>query len=173
MFINSIAKKIWLLVFFVFIWLFGVKAEDLAIAPENVQAALFLKILAFNTKLTGDITIYVIGSKDFADEMKKGIGKSIGSGKLSNVVSGEELPTEKPSIIYVSDKSKLDEVIKYSYENKVLSITGNPNFVKEGITLGVGVAGGKPKVVLNLNSSKEEDINWNPAILKIALVIKK
>jgi hypothetical protein len=104
--------------------------------------------------------------------MKKGIGKPIGGGTLTKVDEGAGLPTDKPSIIYSSDPGIVDKITAYTHQNKVLSITGDPGSVQKGITLGVGVAGGKPTVLLNLASSKEEGVDWNAAILKIALTVK-
>jgi len=40
-----------------------------------------------------------------------------------------------------------------------------------GISLGIGLEDGKPKILLNLSASKDEGIDWNPAILKIATTL--
>jgi len=52
-------------------------------------------------------------------------------------------------------------------------MTGKPDLVKEGVALGIGVGSdGKPKVILNLSATAEENLTWNPAILKMARIIK-
>ena len=104
--------------------------------------------------------------------MKKAEGKPIGSAKLEKVVAGDNLPSEKPSVIYIGSSGKLSDVLNYTKENKVLSITGNPDLVSKNVTLAVGTSGGKPKIMLNLSSTKDEGIEWNPAILKVAATIK-
>ena len=149
-------------------------AEDLYTAPPKIQAGLFLKLLGFNKGIAsgGDISIHVVASPEFAAAMKKAVGKAVGKGRLSSVTEGNSVPTEKPTVIYVGDSSKTHEVISYTRANKILSITGLPDQVNNGITLGVGVLGGKPKIMLNISSSKEEGVDWNPALLKIASVIK-
>jgi hypothetical protein len=149
-----------------------VHAEDIAKAPPEIQAALFVKLLGFDKTLSGNVSICVIGSPEFAVEMKKGIGKDIGNGKLASVSESAGLPSEKPSAVYLGDGSKANEVIAYARSNKVLSITGIPELVEKGISLGVGVSEGKPKVLLNMASSKEEGRDWNPAILKVAKIIQ-
>ena len=54
----------------------------------------------------------------------------------------------------------------------MLSITGNPDLASKDVSLIVGISNGKPKILLNLSSSKGEGIEWNPAILKVAATIK-
>ena len=145
-------------------------------APANVAAALIVKLVSFAKNIcdnTGDITIYVLGSAEIAEELKKGIGKNIGNAILKNVDSGADLPATAPSVLYIGDTSRLKEVIRYSRSNKILSTTGDPDLVKEGITLGVGVGDdAKPKILLNLTSSVEEGLDWNPAIMKIVQTVK-
>ncbi|MDY6989918.1 MAG: YfiR family protein [Thermodesulfobacteriota bacterium] len=149
-------------------------AQDIDEAPPKLQAALFVKLLAFNKGLAsgGDISIYVVGSQAFATAMKSGIGQRIGQGKISAVTTGDGLPTEKPEVIYVGNASMTDKVIEYTRANGIMSITGKPAQVKKGVALGVGVREGKPKILLNLSASKAEGIDWNPALLKIATVFR-
>jgi hypothetical protein len=150
----------------------GAAAEEYAAAPHPVQAAMFLRLLAFDNSHTGDVTIHVVGDSKFAQEMKKGVGKEVGEGKLAKVTSSDSLPSTEPTAVYVSSAKKAEMVTKYTREHDLLSLTGNPELVEKGVTLGLGVSGGKPKVLLNLTSSKEEKIEWNPAILKLAITSK-
>jgi len=149
-------------------------AENIDVAPPKLQAGLFLKLLAFNKGLAsgGDISIYVMGSPEFAAAMRTGIGKTVGKARIRSVTEGNSLPTDKPEVIYVGSASMTDTVIKYTRANHIISITGRPDQVEKGVTLGVGVLAGKPRILLNLWSSKEEGIDWNPAILKISTIIK-
>ncbi len=141
-------------------------------APEKVQLALFLKLLPFNKNISGggEITIYVIGSDSFAKLAKAAIGKSIGKSKIAKVEVVDSVPDDikKMSVVYLGDESKIKDIIKSTQAKKVLSITGLPSCVSKGVTLGVGIEKKKPRILLNLSSSKEEGIDWNPAILKVA-----
>ncbi len=152
----------------------SVFAEDINPAPEPLQAAIFLKLLGFNQNLAsgGDVSVYVVASPGFASEMKKAIGKKVGAATIKKVDEGDGIPSEKPSIIYLGPGANVSDMTSYSKSNKILSITGTPDFSSKGATLLVGVSGGKPKIILNLTSSKEEGINWNPAILKVASTVK-
>lgn len=148
--------------------------EDFGTAPVSLQAALFLKLLAFdkNISSSGTVTVYVVGSPEFASEMKNAEGKPIGSATLGKVIEGPNVPSEKPSVIYIGSESSLAEILTYTKGNKILSITGNPVLISKDVSLFVGVSEGKPKIMLNLSSSKDEGIDWNPAILKVAATIK-
>lgn len=152
----------------------AVRGESYDIAPPKIQAAIFLKLLAFSKDLgsAGDISVHVIGSPEFADEMKKTVGREIGKSKIVSVEETSELPSRKPSVIYVGNPAKLEEIIAYSRSSKVLSITGIPDLVAKGVTLGIGVAEGKPKILLNVSASEKEGLAWNPAIMKISALIK-
>jgi hypothetical protein len=149
-------------------------SEDIGVAPIALQAALFLKLLAFNKNIStsGSATIYVADSPEFAAEMKKAEGKPLGTAKLGKVIEGKGVPSDKPSAIYIGDESALAKLTAYTKANKILSITGNPGLVSKDVSLAVGISGGKPKIMLNLSSSKDEGIDWNPAILKVAATIK-
>jgi hypothetical protein len=148
--------------------------EDIGAAPAPLQAALFLKLLAFDKNIasSGSVTIYVIGAPEFAVEMKKTEGKPVGTATLGKVIEGDGVPAEKPSVIYIGSDAKLSEIIAYTKSNKILSITGNPALVSKDVSLIVGISESKPKIMLNLSSSKDEGIDWNPAILKVAATMK-
>lgn len=148
--------------------------EDIGVAPAPLQAALFLKLLAFDKNIAsgGTITIYVVGATEFAAEMKKTEGKPVGTATLGKVIEGDGVPSEKPSVIYIGTEAKLSDILAYTKANKILSITGNPSLVSKNVSLLVGISEGKPKIMLNLSSSKDEGIDWNPAILKVAATMK-
>lgn len=172
--IPKISTSFITVVFSLFFLVQPALSENIGEAPFPLQAALFLKLLAFDKNISsgGSVTIHVVDAPEFAAEMKKAEGKPIGSAKLEKVTAGDNLPSEKPSVIYIGSSGKLSDVLKYTKENKVISITGNPDLVSKDVTLAVGTSGGKPKIMLNLSSTKDEGIEWNPAILKVAATIK-
>jgi hypothetical protein len=122
-------------------------SEDIGTAPIPVQAAVFLKLLEFdkNISSSGTISIYVVGSSDFAAAMKKAEGKAVGAATIGKVIEGTGTPAEKPSVVYIGSESVLSQLQTYTSTNKILSITGNPEFVSKGVSLSVGISDGKPK----------------------------
>lgn len=153
----------------------SVALAELSPAPANVSAALIIKLAAFEKKVagSGDVTIYVMGDADVAKEFQTVVGAYIGGARLKSVKSGNELPTSTPTILYLGNSAKAAEATKYAQTNKILSTTGIPDLVSSGITLGIGIGSdGKPKVLLNKASSGNEGCEWNPAIMKVATVVK-
>ncbi len=171
---KSVFKCIILILFISSILFSTVYGNSYGNVPVDIQATLFLKILAFNNDINrgGEVTIHVINSHEFAAEINKSVGEKIGKSELAAVNDALGLPSQKPSVIYIGDSSMFDEIIKYTRSNNILSLTGIPSLVEKGATLGVGVSGGKPKVLLNISSSKKEGISWNPVILKISKIYK-
>ena len=136
-------------------------------APAKLQAALIMKLLTYYNNLgTKDYTIYVVGAEDVANELKGAIGKKTGKATLAAVTSGATAPSGGADIVYVG--ADVQGSISYTQRTSTLSITGNPDFLNQGVTLGIGLAAGKPKIFLNLTASKAENADWNPAILKVA-----
>jgi hypothetical protein len=144
-------------------------------APPELAAALLVKLAAFEKRIaaSGEVTVYVLGDSKAAAEFQKCIGAPIGPSKLARVASGAALPSETPSILFVGEKADVKAAVGYAKTRKILSAAADPARVVEGVSLGVGVgADGKPKIVLNLSSSSEEDLEWNPAILKLAKTVR-
>ena len=170
-------KIIKIMVYILFLSLVGSSLQaQMKNAPANVVAAMLVKVINFEKNIanSGDITVYVLDAPDVVAELKKAIGMSVGKSTLKTVTSGNTLPADKPSLIYFDDASRLNAVIGYTHGNNILSATGHPDLVEKGATLGFGIGDdNKPKIFLNLNASLEEELDWNPAILKIAKIVKE
>lgn len=137
------------------------------VAPAKLQAVLFTKVLAFDTNLgSEDFIIHVIGEATVAKELRKLIGTKCGNATLKDVSEGPGVPDNGAKVIYLQDANA--DVIAFSRNKKLLTITGNPSLVSDSVSLGVGVENDKPTILLNLTNSKEEGIVWNPAILRVA-----
>jgi len=144
--------------------------------PPDMVAPLIIKLAGFEKNLSGsgkDLSIYVMGSPSMYAVLGNMIGTKIGNSTIANVMSGDDLPIIQPAILYLGNASRVDDAIKYTRSKQILSVSGIPDLVNNGITLGIGISDdGKPSVFLNMASSKEEKLVWNPAILKIAKTIK-
>jgi len=139
-------------------------------APANIQAALIIKLLPMVNNLGArEYKIHVVGAPEIAEILKGEIGKTTGKAKLIGVTAGDGPPAEPVDVIYVGNNA--GPATQYSQSNGALSITGNPDLIKAGVTLGIGLENKKPKIFLNLKSSKAEGVDWNPAILKLAQTV--
>ncbi|HPN37478.1 MAG TPA: YfiR/HmsC family protein [Melioribacteraceae bacterium] len=165
-------KKVVLLFFIVLILVSNVNFAQKEV-PANQVVPLTIKVLALNKSLKGNIKIYVLGNDAIANELKKNIGNTIVAATISAVDAGSDIPAGKYDIIYVCNASKVNAAKSYAKQHKSLTITNIPTLAFEGITLGFGLDDDKKQIIfLNLSSSSEQGMEWNPAIMKVAQTIK-
>lgn len=163
--------KYYFSILLLFIFLGTINAQDSA--PPSLAATTTIKILALNKSLKGNVKIFVVGSDAIANELKKNVGNTIVSMVLSGVESGSDVPSDKYDIIFCASSGKASSVKSYAKKHKSLSITNIPDLVFSGITLGFGIDDDKkPLIFLNLSSSSEQGMDWNPAIMKVAQTVK-
>ena len=145
-------------------------------APAFMVSGLIMQMLTFEKSLmskSGDLSIHVVGSKAIADELTKSIGTPIAKCKLSKVTQSNDLPKEKIDVLVIADPDMVDKAIAYTRAEKILSITSKPELVEKGVSLGIGMneTGGQ-SIIVNMTASKEEGLDWKPAILKIAKAVQ-
>ena len=141
-------------------------------APVNVQIALLSKVLDLNRALAGDVIIHVVGADEFAAALGAFKGKRFGSRTLADVTTGGPVPAGTAQVVYLGDAGQVDAVMAHSRANGIMTVTGLPALVAKGISLGIGIEGGKPAILINAAASRAERIDWNPAILKISTVVE-
>ena len=145
-------------------------------ALPKLAVPLGLKIISlqkrFGSKPEG-ITVYVLSDAGVAKAFQSEVDRTVGTMKLSKVLSGDTLPEEKPDVLFVGDRSRIDEVLRYTRNNKVLSMARNEKFAAQGVTLAVFQdAYGKLAVTMNMSGAALEGIEVNPATLKVAMGLK-
>ncbi len=133
-------------------------------APANLRAAILVKVLAFEKNYKPNGAIYVIGDNELAAQLEA-------SGKFSKVDKGTGAPSGSYDAVYCDDAGLVGAVTAYTKGKKVPSLTGVLGLVEKGITVGIGIDGGKPKILMNLSSSQAEGLDWNPAIFNIVTKI--
>ena len=137
-------------------------AQDMAV-PANLQAALFKKIFSFNKTLTakGSVEVAVIGAG--ADEVVSAFKDAgVNAKAVSDIGSA--------SVVYVMPGTASPKA--QSASKSVLSISGVTSNVEEGkVAIGIGVEGGKPKIIINMAQLKAEGQELSADLLKIAKVI--
>lgn len=158
-------------IFFMFFPAYG---AEYGFVPYKLQAALFFKILNFHNGVNQgkDVVIHVVDNPEFAGEMKTYIGKKIGKSTLTRVTEGDRFAGKIPSVVYVGRKENIEPILEFTRAHSILSITGHPGLLKKGVTMGIGEHEKKPRILLNIESSKKEGVNWNPVIIKISKIIE-
>ncbi len=153
------------------------QGSTVSIAPANIQASLFVKLLPYNKNISGggDVVIYVLDTPAVAKAMKSAVGRKLGKSRLADIIAISKVPKEKPqarAVLYLADRRQVKAATAFCHKHKILSMTGNPALAKQGITLTVGIENKKPKILLNLTATKKESIDWHPDILKVATKVK-
>ena len=151
----------------IFLFLIGLMtinsfAQDMAV-PANLQAALFKKIFAFNKTLAakGNVEVAVIGA---------GAEEVISAFKQAGVNAKVASDIGSASVVYVMPGTASPKA--QSAAKGVLSISGIPSNAEEGkVAIGIGVEGGKPKIIINMAQLKAEGQELSADLLKIAKVI--
>lgn len=139
----------------------------------NMAAVLTLKVSAMEKQLSesgAGLTIYVADAPEIAKELRKIIGTTIGKSSLVSVQEGNGVPSSMPDIIFIGSPSNASKLIRFSRQNHILTISNNQEVFDMGtsILLSKDEATGKNYISLNITSSKEEGLEWKPALLKIA-----
>ena len=129
--------------------------------PANLQAALFKKIFSFNKTLQakGNVEVAVLGG---------GSGDVVSAFKEAgiNVKAVDQVPSDA-AVVYVMPGATPPK------KNGVFSISGVPSYVESGkVSVGIGIDGGKPKIIVNLGQLKAEGQEMSADLLNIAKVIQ-
>lgn len=142
-------------------------SQDMAV-PAKLQAALFKKIFSFdNTLKSKGIDIAILTTDGSGGEVESNFKAA---GLKVSVVTGNSVPSGA-TVAYVmpgvsSPKSECAS-------KKVLSVSGVTSYVESGdVAIGLGVEGGKPKIIIHHNQLMAEGHEIAGGLLNIAKVIK-
>jgi hypothetical protein len=169
-----------------------VYAQDMVL-PVDIQFQLFSRILSFNRAIpeTGnaDFVIIVLYQKSvrYSFDTKDQILQLSSLPKIGRrsvrvqAVSFEResdletaLAATTGNAVYIAPLRSVDisKVIGVSQRRGLLTLTGVPDYVDRGASVGIGVRGEKPLVIINLASAKAVGADFSSQLLSIAKVIQ-
>ena len=165
--------------------------------PVEVQYPLLLKIISFdhnfNSKIHNNIIIIGIiyqerniNSKDCAENLldaaenspiKTAFGKQVilEMINISNAAEGlRKLNSGEYSILYIAPLRafELSKITSIAENQKILTFTGVPKYVNEGISVGIDIQSDKPRIVINLTSALSAGCDFHPQLLKISRIVQ-
>lgn len=171
------------------------RAEKMALTADK-QVPLLLKILTydrqFEAKAGSEVVIgivYAAADPDSAPAMEALSATLSGfAGKTVKKLPIKywQIPYSTPdrleaivkekgiNVIYVcpgNDKN-LPAIIKLAKGGRITTLTGIPEYVKKGLSVGVGERSGKPQIYINLDASKAEGSDFDASLLRIAEVVR-
>ena len=167
-----------------------------AMVPEWDQMMIFLKVLTYDrtisTSETDTLKIGVLfdsrnaSSVKSSDEiirvLKANQGKTINNHQFayelldsnSQTPLRDSITNSQVSILYITIKqgSKLPEVIETTRDLDILTLTGVEEYIKQGVAISIGIRGGAPRIILNLNAIKAEGHEFNSNLYRVCEVIR-
>jgi hypothetical protein len=171
-------------------------AEPMAVSPD-VQVPIFLKALAYDRNLLdkarGDILIgllFVPGDVE-SEAAARSVAKLMAAYPTGDVIDlpvyyrmipmqdstdlAQIIHDEWVDVLYVAPgvQERLGDVLRVVSGLKVLSITGVPAYVDQGISLGVEAREGHAQIVVNLASAESAGSKFAGHFLSLCRVIRK
>lgn len=161
--------------------------------PVDIQWALFTKILQFDRNLperVGDeIVIGIVFQERYrnsltvknnllqaasSDSLIRNIGVRYVPIKLSPGVDFKSVIMDGDiDVLYITPLRAFDLKIitDVSRAEDLLTLTGVPEYVAKGITVGIGQRANKPLIIINKEAAKAEGVDFSSRLLKLAKVI--
>ncbi len=172
----------------------SVVAQQMAV-PANLQVPLLLKILTYDRNLAsrpGDaLTVRIVfraGDTEseqaagevaavldaLTDKSVKGLPirfTSIPIGTEDELIAAIQI--DAVSVLYVAPGAvDVPMVLRVARSSRVVSATGVPALVDQGVAIGIGVNRDKPQVLINLPASRQEGSEFDASLLRIATVVR-
>jgi hypothetical protein len=163
--------------------------------PADLQIPLILKVLTYDRQLEskagGEVNIGIVYSPadpsssqattDVSGTLNKFAGKTVKKLPINywtiEFVSTQRLEAilkeKNISVLYVSPgvEKHITAITQVSQSRRVTTTTGVPDFVKQGVAVGIGQRRGKPQIYINLEASKSEGSEFDASLLRIATVV--
>lgn len=165
--------------------------------PIDVQVPIILKVLTYDRQFearTGDaVTIGIIhdptdpisarAMSDLSETLYAARDKTVRRLPIRyfqiDITGTPDLAgfseERKISVYYLTPGLTSDtiaRVLEVSREHGITSITGVPEFVDAGVSVGIGERRGRPQILINLPASRAEGCEFDASLLRIATVIK-
>jgi hypothetical protein len=173
------------------------KAKEEMPVPPRIQIPILLKVLTYDRnfeKKVGDTLVIGI-LYDSQDEDSKKIKEKVSdvldslSGKTVKDVPftyvdldyssknslKNSIESKKVDVLYIAPAGigYLKSIVQISQKYKILTITGAPDYVKKGISVGIGLKEKKPEIWINLSSAKAEGSDLPANLLRLCKVIRE
>ncbi len=163
--------------------------------PTKLQVPILLKLLSYDRdlkrhdKVTLKIgVLFKAGSKEsedykddimkFIDESKKLHGlnlrrEAIPFTNTDDLVKKIEDMRIAVLVITPNMNESVEKIIGIGRWKNVTTLAIDPKYVERGAVAGIELAGKRPQIVINLESSKDHGCNFPAQLLKVARIIRK
>ena len=159
-------------------------AQEVAV-PVEIQVPLLLKILTFDRRLADAAEPLVVGVVfQRRNRASAAIGEEV-RGLLATaarpirvvVIDLDEtrdlrgmLLRENVRVVYIAPLQavSVSTVAEATRGERVVSVTGVPRYVEQGLAVGIDLRDSRPRIVINLAASRAEGADFSAELLKLA-----
>lgn len=156
------------------------------IVPSQIQVALLGKIFALEGRLQAkddaelELGVYANSSDAISKKTQGEIVKIFGmmAGKLpGKAISAKSISSIDEiaglDIVYVAPgcESDIAAIIALCAEHQVLGVSAVEEYANSGLALAIGIAGGKPKIIINKSAAEATGSKFVDQIAAIAKMI--
>lgn len=171
-------------------------AQQLAV-PVDVQLPLLFKVLSYDrtlsAKTTAQLHVGILFQRSVraSVETKDAVLALQAAGALNDLdgIPLEFVPIDitdepgwpatlafiEPNILYVTPLHgvAVQSIATICRGHQIASITGVPEYVERGLSIGISGTEGKPQIIVNLSASIEEGLHIGSQALKLARLVGK
>ncbi len=146
--------------------------------PENVQAVILLKVLGYTRKIGGieksNIVIGILNGGAMINFVKAAAEKAENTKITVKEVKASNL--EGIDIVYIPKGTAAAEIKKVTEDakkKKIFTIAGDPDMMNSySVTFSVYLEDQRPRLVVDLESSEQEGVNFSAELLNITQIKK-
>ncbi|MBI1939376.1 MAG: DUF4154 domain-containing protein [Ignavibacteriales bacterium] len=177
------------------IFFFQVLFSQSVEVPVDIQFPIFLKILTFDRKLQqrgkNGLSMMILYQKNYKPSysIREEINKLLNQLAINRI---ESIPI-KYNFVDIDEVNLHAALIKYhtnliyicplrgvalqtitqtTKELGVLSFTGVPEYVEEGVSVGIELKGEKPHIMINITSAKAEQAEFSSQLLRVSKILE-
>ncbi len=172
----------------------GAPSAAMPEVPIKIQIPILLKILSYDRNIkrhgSADLNIAVVFNADSKDSLKvkdelkstidptkklRGLGLAVEYIPFESVEKFTQIvETRNLAVVFLAPDldGELDKILGVAKWKKVSTLSMLPKYVESGAVAGIELAGKHPRIVINLNSAKEQGCDFPAQLLKVARVIR-
>jgi len=170
-------------------------AESMAVPAER-QVSIIFKVLTYDRQLEARVgSELVVGvvhdptdkdSATAADEIQTTLYKFTGKTVKSLPIKYFLIEYTKPADMEAFVKAKsinmlyvtpglaknLPDILKIAQTHHITTATGVPEYVRRGVSVGIGIRQDQTQILINLAASRAEGIEFDASLLRIATIVQ-
>jgi hypothetical protein len=160
-------------------------AAQEVVVPVEIQVPLLLKILAFDRHLADAAEPLVVGVVfQRRNRASAAIGREVrgllaAAARPIRVIAIDldetrdlrgTLLREGVRVVYIAPLQavSVSTVTEATRGERVVSVTGVPHYVEQGLAVGIDLSDSRPRIVINLAASRAEGADFSAELLKLA-----